>query len=68
MAVCAPWIRSDNHAPAGVATQAKLTFEPDHSIGADQKESGLRSGAKRITSIKGNDGNALSTEVAWTLE
>jgi hypothetical protein len=31
MAVCAPWFRSDGHAPAGVATQAKLTFEPDHS-------------------------------------
>jgi hypothetical protein len=36
MAVCAPWIRSDGHAPAGVATQVKLTFEPDHSMGADQ--------------------------------
>jgi hypothetical protein len=36
MAVCAPWIRSDGHAPAGVATQAKLTFETGHSMGADQ--------------------------------
>jgi hypothetical protein len=32
----APWIRSDGHAPAGVATQAKLTLEADHSMGADQ--------------------------------
>jgi hypothetical protein len=38
VAVCAPWIRSDGHAPAGVATQAKLTFEADHSMGADHHD------------------------------
>ena len=36
VAVCAPWIRSDGHALAGVETWAKPTFEPDHSAGADQ--------------------------------
>lgn len=36
MAVCAPWSRSDGHAPAGVTNQAKLTLETDHSMGTDQ--------------------------------
>ena len=30
------WIRSDGHAHAGVETWVKLTFESDHSMGADQ--------------------------------
>lgn len=33
MAVCAPWIRSNCHAPTEVETQAELAFEPDHSRG-----------------------------------
>ena len=37
VAVCAPWIRSDGHALANVATWAKLTIESDHSTGADQR-------------------------------
>ena len=41
VAVCALGIRSDGHAPAGVETWAKLTFESDHSTGADQAASML---------------------------
>src|SRR5262245_18598465 len=39
VAVCALWVRSDGHAPARVETWAKLTFESDHSTGADQDTS-----------------------------
>ena len=36
VAVCALGIRSDSHAPASVESWVKLTFESDHSTGADQ--------------------------------
>jgi len=36
VAVCALGVRSDGHAHAAVETWAKLTFESDHSTGADQ--------------------------------
>ena len=37
VAVCATSTRSAGHAPAGAETDAKLTFQPDHSMGADQR-------------------------------
>src|SRR5262245_2251702 len=43
VAVCALGIRSDGHAHADVETWAKLTFESDHSRGADQGARGQTS-------------------------
>ena len=42
VAVCAPSIRSDGHAPAGANIAAKLTLKPDHSLGAGQCDSAFR--------------------------
>lgn len=37
MAVCARGFGSDGHAPAGAETNLKLTFHPNHSMGAGQE-------------------------------
>src|SRR5262249_53678637 len=41
MAGCAIPTRSAGHAPAGATADAKLTFQPDHPVGAALKESDL---------------------------